>query len=149
MKCKAGLLLNHDKVNLTRIKQLKVEQFNTSCAGLQVELKQSCWWLSGFAPLNICCGVTVLWAEEKMEPKSNPGLWLFSLMSLCALLFTNEAHVCSMSVSSSHRHSVWSTQDKASGVHVERNVLVKLQTWQSGLFSHYNLKTNRETSKLR
>lgn len=64
MKRKA-FLLNHNKVHLTKLKQ-----FNTSCAGLQVELKQSCC----FAPLNMCCGVTVLWAEEKTGPKPNPGL---------------------------------------------------------------------------
>lgn len=115
-----------------------------------MESKKSRWWLSRLCTVNIWFGVTVLWVEEKKEQKSNPGLIDFVfLMSLCGLLFTNGAHVCSMSISSSHRHGVWSTQDKASGVHVERNVLVQLQTWQSRFFSCDNLTNNLQTSELK
>lgn len=101
-------------------KNLQVETGNLTT-------EQSWWWVKSFFQQF----VSGQGRKNKKERKSNPELIDCSFfMTLCELLCTNCAHVCPMSNNGSCRLVVWSAQEKPSGVPVERNVLVQLQTWQ-------------------
>lgn len=58
---------------------------------------------------------------------------LFFFTTVCVSCCSLSGPMCvACQTTAAHRHVVWSGQGKASGAHVERNVLVQLQTWQPG-----------------
>lgn len=71
--------------------------------------------------------------RTEINPRTRLIVLFFFFMTLCVSCCSVSGPMCvACQTTAAHRHVVWSEQGKASGAHVERNVLVQLQTWQPG-----------------